>query len=480
VSDELPPGWIDETLGAVAEVHDSRRVPLNQTERSTRPGPYPYYGANGQVGTLDAYIFEGDHVLLAEDGGYFDDPYRPNAYAVSGKFWVNNHAHILRASGAIEHGYLLHMLNATNLMPFVSGTTRLKLTQADMKRIPIPLPPLPEQRRIVARIEALFARTRRARADLERIAPLAEQHRSALLAAAFRGDLTEDASARCGDLSGEAALQRVRTDRRKTVHERRRREALAALPTPSAALPEIPAGWAWACVEELASDTPRAIQSGPFGSALLHSEFTDTGRLVIGIDNVQDGRFSPGSQNRISEEKFAQLARFEARPLDVVITVMATVGRCCVVPADIETAIITKHVYRITVEPRLINPYYLMNALRGAEVALEHMGANIRGQTRPGINGEILKSIFVPLPSLAEQQLIVDRLNQGLAAIEQVERQAKRALALLDRLEQSILSRAFRGELVPQDPLDEPAASLLARLGAQAGKPARRRGRVAA
>ncbi|MGK7865234.1 restriction endonuclease subunit S, partial [Falsiroseomonas sp. E2-1-a4] len=345
----------------------------------------------------------------------------------------------------------------------------------------IPLPPLPEQRRIVARIEALFARTRRARADLERIAPLAEQHRRALLAAAFRGELTTGGPAKPGDPSGKENLERVRAARRKTIHDRRRREALEAIPTPSAAFPEIPSGWAWACVEEIASDIPRSIQSGPFGSALLHSEFTDTGRLVIGIDNVQDGRFSPGSQNRISDEKFAQLARFQARPQDVVITVMATVGRCCVVPADIETAIITKHVYRISVDPRLVNPHYLMNALRGCEAALEHMGANIRGQTRPGINGEILKSLFIPLPSLAEQQLIVDRLNQGLAAIEQAERQATRALALLDRLEQSILTRAFRGELVPQDPNDEPGNILLERTkaGGDAGgeKPTSGRGR---
>ena len=95
MSDDLPPGWISITLADVTEIHDSRRIPLNQSERDKRPGPFPYYGANGQAGTIDDFLFEGDHILLAEDGGYFDNPYRSNAYAVTGKFWVNNHAHIL-------------------------------------------------------------------------------------------------------------------------------------------------------------------------------------------------------------------------------------------------------------------------------------------------------------------------------------------------------------------------------------------------
>jgi type I restriction enzyme S subunit len=76
---DLPNGWRPSTLGEVARVLDSRRIPLNARERDARRGPFPYYGANGQVGTIDDYLFEGDHILLAEDGGYFDDPNRPNA-----------------------------------------------------------------------------------------------------------------------------------------------------------------------------------------------------------------------------------------------------------------------------------------------------------------------------------------------------------------------------------------------------------------
>jgi type I restriction enzyme, S subunit len=88
--------WTTAPLLKAIELHDSRRIPLNASERAKRKGSYPYYGANGLVDHVDDYIFDGDYVLLAEDGGNFDKPERGVAYEVSGKFWVNNHAHILK------------------------------------------------------------------------------------------------------------------------------------------------------------------------------------------------------------------------------------------------------------------------------------------------------------------------------------------------------------------------------------------------
>ena len=150
------------TLGEVAEFLDSRRKPVTESDR--RVGPYPYYGANGQQGTIDDYIFDEPLVLLAEDGGHFDDPQRGLAYRISGKTWVNNHAHVLRPKPGIDLAFLCRVLENYDLTPFVTGTTRGKLTQAGASEIVIPLPPLPEQRRIAEvldRAEALRA-TRRA------------------------------------------------------------------------------------------------------------------------------------------------------------------------------------------------------------------------------------------------------------------------------------------------------------------------------
>ncbi len=198
-------------------------------------------------------------------------------------------------------------------------------------------------------------------------------------------------------------------------------------------------------IEELASREPRSIQSGPFGSNLLHSEFQASGKLVIGIDNVQDGAYSIGANHRICESKFADLEKFRARPRDVLITVMATVGRVCVLPESIEPAIITKHVYRITVDRAVALPEYVGIALRGAREVRAQLLGSIQGQTRPGLNGTLIKRIRVPIPPLAEQHRIVAEVDRRLSIVREVEADVDANLKRAQALRQAVLSRAFSG-----------------------------------
>ena len=155
-------------LGEVVEFLDSKRRPVTESDR--RAGPYPYYGANGIQGAVDEFIFDEPLVLLAEDGGHFGEPDRGIAYRISGKTWVNNHAHVLRPTSHIELAYLCRVLENYDVTPFVTGTTRGKLTKAGASEIIIPLPPLAEQRRIAEvldRAEALRAKRRAAVAQLD-------------------------------------------------------------------------------------------------------------------------------------------------------------------------------------------------------------------------------------------------------------------------------------------------------------------------
>jgi type I restriction enzyme S subunit len=155
-------------LDEVVEFLDSKRRPVTESDR--RAGPYPYFGANGQQGTIDDYIFDEPLVLLAEDGGHFGEPERGIAYRIYGKTWVNNHAHVLRPKSNIDLGYLCRVLEHYDVTPFVTGTTRGKLTQAGTSEIPIPLPPLAGQRqiaKILDRAEALRAKRRATLAQLD-------------------------------------------------------------------------------------------------------------------------------------------------------------------------------------------------------------------------------------------------------------------------------------------------------------------------
>ncbi len=145
-------------LESVVDILDNLRFPVNSTERANRIGLVPYYGATGQVGTIDKAIFNETLILLGEDGVPFFDSTKHKAYEISGPSWVNNHAHVIRAkSELIVQRYLLHFLNSFNYTGYVNGATRLKLTQGDMKRIPIPLPSLAEQRAIVEKLDRVFS-----------------------------------------------------------------------------------------------------------------------------------------------------------------------------------------------------------------------------------------------------------------------------------------------------------------------------------
>jgi type I restriction enzyme S subunit len=143
---EIPKEWRSVKLGEVVEIWDKYRIPVKENER--KPGPFPYCGANGIIDYIDGYTHDGEFVLLAEDGGFFGR-FEKSAYIMRGKFWANNHVHVLKAiKGTIISEFLMYYLNFTDLTPFITGSTRPKLNQEAMKKIPIPLPPLVEQMNI--------------------------------------------------------------------------------------------------------------------------------------------------------------------------------------------------------------------------------------------------------------------------------------------------------------------------------------------
>jgi type I restriction enzyme S subunit len=142
--------WPVKLLGEVAVNFDSQRVPLSSREREQRRGPYPYYGATGIMDYVDNFLFEGLHVLVAEDGSVERDDGRPFVQLVDGKFWVNNHAHVLRAATNrdTDTRFLFYALSTIGVRPFMTGSVQPKLTQENLNRIPIPYPPEPDRRAI--------------------------------------------------------------------------------------------------------------------------------------------------------------------------------------------------------------------------------------------------------------------------------------------------------------------------------------------
>lgn len=415
----LPPGWISAPLLDVVALHDSRRVPLNQAQRSSMPGSYPYFGANGQVDTVGDYLFDGDYILLAEDGGYFDDPRRGVAYRAGGKFWVNNHAHILRSERGVLESYLCPVLNSLDWMEFVSGTTRLKLTQGGMQRVQIPLPPAAEQRRIVARLDALTARLARARAEAERSVELARRLRDQIQARGIGAGTILLSELLSAPLRNGLSIKG--TDSPPGIPALK----LSALRGQSVDLHD---------VRYLDVETLRAENYRLECDDVLVARGNGTLRLV--------GRAS----------------------------------RVAVAPNDL--TIFPDTAFRIRLNPSRASARWFTLIWNSPLVRAQ---IEARARTTAGIwkiSQRDLNEIELPDVARGDQVEWVASVEAAFARADRLEAEAKKALALIYRLEAEILAKAFRGELVAQDPNDEPASVLLERIRAlRAAEPKVKRGR---
>lgn len=189
---ELPENWIwVKLLNGYAVCLDKYRKPVNAEERAKRVGNIPYYGATGQVGWIDDYLTDEELVLLGEDGVPFLEPFKNKAYIIREKAWVNNHAHILRSNfGSEGNLFLLHYLNQFNFNGYVSGTTRLKLTQKKMAIIPVPLPPLNEQKRIAEKVERLLSKIEEAKQLIEEAKETFELRRASIIRTILKEELS--------------------------------------------------------------------------------------------------------------------------------------------------------------------------------------------------------------------------------------------------------------------------------------------------
>jgi len=181
--------WEEKKLSEITENQDSKRIPLSKSQRDKMNRIYDYYGASGIIDKVDDYIFDGKKLLIGEDGANLVTRSKDIAFIADGKYWVNNHAHILDVKDTVLLMYLCNYINNMDLIPYVTGSAQPKLTQAKMNNIKIFLPTLPEQHEIVRLIDDLLARERAAQQAAEQALASIDLMKKSILARAFRGEL---------------------------------------------------------------------------------------------------------------------------------------------------------------------------------------------------------------------------------------------------------------------------------------------------
>jgi type I restriction enzyme S subunit len=381
--------------------------------------------------------------------------------------------------GGVDPRYIRHYLLSAKeyAESLASGSTFKELSGARIAELELPLAPLNEQRRIVRRIDELQARTRAVRGALEAVPPLLEHFGESVLSAAFRGDLTADwraqnpdvepASARLNHISDErrlrwetAELNRMGVAGKEPKDARWRDRYETPEGADHVALPRLPLGWVWASLDELIDGT-RKISYG----VLKPGPHVPDGVRFIKSGQVRDGYLDLSDDFRISTDIDAQYWRTRLRGGEVLLNLVgASIGRSAVAPAELAGANVTR---AIAVIPAIDNlAEWIQLALQGP-LGQRLVHSTVGGSAQPVLNLSDVRRLAIPLPPIEERGRILLIVQASLRRLAALETTVGSALEKLAILEQSIVRKAFRGELVPQDPSDEPAAGLLRRMQAK-------------
>ena len=452
----LPSSWTWVRFGEIMVNRDGERIPVSKEERATKAKTYDYYGASGVIDKIDAYLFDKPLLLIGEDGANLINRSTPIAFMARGQYWVNNHAHVLDGISEDFLRYIELHINAINLEPYVTGSAQPKMNQAKMNSIPIALPPLAEQKRIVAKVDELMALCDRleaqqqereeqasklARASLARFsdAPTPanlnllfhssfsihpSDLRKSILTLAVQGKLVPQDP---NDEPAEELIARLEQERARIAKEQGVRPPKNVPPLIADNYPhDIPESWQWSRIGHLALvidyGTSQKADTDPSKVPVYRMGNIVGGRLVDENLKYVDASIDdlPGLYLKTDDILFNRTNSYEL------------VGKAGIYTGSDDTATFASYLIRIRLPSTLLLPAFYsvaMNAPYFRQTQIEPEVVQQCGQAN--FNGTKLASTVVPVPPLAEQRRIVAKVEQLMALVDALEQQlaASRATA---------------------------------------------------
>ena len=389
---EVPQGWVWTTLESCTINRDNERIPVASAIRSKQQHKkYDYYGAAGIIDKVDNYIFNERLLLVGEDGANLLSRAKNNAFFAEGKFWVNNHAHILDSYPKKVLDFVAIVINSMNLEMYISGSAQPKLSQDNLNRIPIPLPPLAEQQRIVAEIERWFSLIDTIEQGKENLQNTIKQTKNKILDLAIHGKLVpQDPS----DEPASELLKRINPKAQITCDNGHSRK--------------LPYNW---CLCNLGD-----VCMLENGFAFSSDQYKAKGIPLIRISNIKDNEISLSSCVFINE---GYEEKYIVHSGDLLIAMSgATTGKMGIYNQKY-VAYLNQRVGNIKIVDSnlLFDKYrnYFLFSQKNKILELAYGGA------QPNISGKVINSLFVPLPPIAEQKRIVQKIEVLFSIIDTVE-----------------------------------------------------------
>jgi type I restriction enzyme S subunit len=353
---------------------------------------YVVYGANGKIGFYNEFTHETPTLMITCRGATCGNLHISEPYS-----YINGNAMALdkQSVNLVGVNFLRYVLEARGLEDTISGSAQPQITRQGLSEVRIPLPPLAEQKIIADKLDTLLAQVGTTKARLNRIPNILKRFRQSVLAAAVSGKLTEE----------------------------------------------------WRSEIKTVGEVCTVGFDGPFGSKLKSSDYTESGVRVVRLENLGHLHFYDNKKTYISDQKYTTLIKNTIEIGDILFSSFVDEEvKACVFEEELETYINKADCFCLRPDMNIVVPQYLAYVLASI-TSYTQIKEQVQGVTRPRINLKILKNLTFKFPSLRQQTEIVRRVEELFAFADSIEQKNNAALERVNNLTQSILAKAFRGEL---------------------------------